>query len=187
MTGAAGLLESMRITPLLLAATITTGLMAGMFVTFAVAIMPGLARTDDLTFVTAFQAFDQAIVTPGFMAVFLGAVVLTAAAAALSRSHPSLRWIVAALVLYLVAVVVTIAINVPLNDGLKAAGDPQLIADLAAVREKFDEPLWNGWNVVRAITSTAAFGSLSWALVLRGRVPATPRPTPTLAGQRPAR
>ena len=41
--------------------------------------------------------------------------------------------VAAALVLYLVAVVITIAVNVPLNDAIKAAGDPGRIADLGRV------------------------------------------------------
>jgi uncharacterized membrane protein len=76
---------------------------------------------------------------------------------------------VAALVLYVVAFVVTIAVNVPLNDMLKAAGDPDSIADLAATRARFDEAKWTSWNLVRTWATVAAFGCLSWALVLFGR------------------
>ena len=65
--------------------------------------------------------------------------------------------------------VVTIGINVPLNDDIKAAGDPDRIADLAGVREQFDETKWARWNVARAVATTAAFGCLAWALVLNGR------------------
>ena len=39
----------------LIAATLTTGLMAGVFGIYSNAIMPGLRRTDDRTFVAAFQ------------------------------------------------------------------------------------------------------------------------------------
>lgn len=77
-----------------------------------------------------------------------------------------LPWIAAALALYLVAFVSTIVIRVPLNDGIKAAGDPDRIADLAAVRGRFNEARWRSWNLVRVVTSTTAFGLLAWALVL---------------------
>ncbi len=40
---------------------------------------------------------------------------------------------------------------------------------LAAVRERFDEARWVAWNVVRAVLSTAALGSLALALVQYGR------------------
>ena len=65
-------------------------------------------------------------------------------------------------------VVVTFAFHFPLNDELKNAGDPARIEDLAAVRDDFVTP-WVAWNIVRTLASTAAFGCLAWALVLRGR------------------
>ncbi len=48
-------------------------------------------------------------------------------------------WVITAFVLYLVVVIITVAVHVPLNDDIKAAGDPDRIADLAAVREQFHE------------------------------------------------
>jgi uncharacterized membrane protein len=161
----------------LLAATVTVGLMAGVFFIYANAIMPGLGRTDDRTFVGAFQSIDRAIINPLFLGTFLGALVLTGLAAALhlgGDGRSVLPWAVAALVLYLAVVVITLRVNVPLNDGIKAAGDPDRIADLAAVRERFDEARWVRWNLARAVATTAAFGCLAWALVLYGRIPASP-------------
>jgi uncharacterized membrane protein len=153
----------------LLAATISMGLMAGVFGLYAHTIMPGLGRTDDRTFVGAFQAIDRAIINPWFLGGgFLGALALTLAAAIAHLGQDALPWILAALVLYLATFAVTIAVNVPLNDGIKAAGDPDRI-DLAAVRARFDEARWRGWNLVRVVTTTAAFAALAWALVLYGR------------------
>jgi uncharacterized membrane protein len=153
----------------LMLATLAMGLMAGVFGLYAYAIMPGLGKTDARTFVGAFQAIDRAIINPLFMATFFGAAVLTAAAAALHLGDAAAPWIIAALVLYAAVFVITIAVNVPLNDAIKAAGDPDSISDLTAVRERFDEARWAGWNVVRAVASTAAFGCLLWALVEFGR------------------
>lgn len=45
----------------LVAATVANGLMAGLFAVFAYAVMPGLGRTDDRTFVGAFQSIDRAL------------------------------------------------------------------------------------------------------------------------------
>lgn len=153
----------------LLLATLTMGLMAGVFGLYAHAIMPGLGKTDARTFVGAFQAIDRAIINPLFMAAFFGALVLTAAAAAFNLGDAPAVWIIVALALYLAVFVITIAVNVPLNDAIKAAGDPDRISDLAGVRERFDEARWAGWNVVRAVACTAAFGCLMWALVEFGR------------------
>jgi uncharacterized membrane protein len=66
-----------------------------------------------------------------------------------------------------VAVAVTGAIHIPLNEDIKNAGDPARIENLAAVRDDFATP-WVAWNIVRTLALTAAFGCL--ALVLRGRM-----------------
>jgi len=137
------------------------GLMAGVFWLYAHAIMPGLRRTDDRTFVGAFQAIDRAIINPWFLPAFFGALLLTGLAAALHLSEGDvLPWTLAAFLLYLAVVAITVRVHLPRNDGIKAATDP----DLAAVRARFDEAGWARWNVVRALASTAALGCLAWAL-----------------------
>ena len=153
----------------LLVATIMTGLTAGVFGLYAHTIMRGLRGTDDRTFVGAFQAIDRAIVNPLFLVTFFGALVFTVIAAVAHRRGAALPWIVAAAVLYLVGAVITMVVNVPLNDAIKAAGDPDRIADLAAVRADFHEARWVAWNLVRTLTTTVAFGCLTWALVVGGR------------------
>jgi uncharacterized membrane protein len=156
----------------LVVATMATGLMAGVFGLYANAIMPGLRTTDDRTFVGAFQSIDEAITNPLFLTTFVGALVIIGVAALLhlgEGGRPVLPWTVAAFVLYLAVFLVTVRVNVPVNDEIKAAGDPDRIADLAAVRERFDETRWVRWNIVRTVMATAAFGCLTWALVLHGR------------------
>ena len=63
---------------LLMAATITMGIGAGVYLLYSFAIMPGLAKTDDRTFVGAFQQIDTAIVGP-FLLVFFIAPLASAA------------------------------------------------------------------------------------------------------------
>jgi uncharacterized membrane protein len=71
-------------------------------------------------------------------------------------------------VLYLAVVVITLAVNVPLNDAIEAAGQPDRIGNLGAVRQLFSETRWLAWTLVRTVTSTTAFASLAWALVVYG-------------------
>jgi uncharacterized membrane protein len=156
----------------LMGAVLTMGMAAGAFALYADAIMPGLRKTGDRTFVEAFQQLDRAIINPWFMIFgFGGALVLTAAAAVANRGTPAFPWIAVALGLYLVCVIVTVAVNVPLNDAIKAAGDPAHI-DVAQVRAQFGEARWAAWNLLRVATSVPAFGLLTWALVLCGRATA---------------
>jgi uncharacterized membrane protein len=155
----------------LLGATVTMGLMAGVFGIFANAIMRGLGHTDDRTFVSAFQSIDRAIINPLFMLTFLGALVLSGVAALTHRSGDAKQvvpWAAAAFVLYLSAFVITIAVHVPLNDAIKTAGAPNQMENVAAVRSAFHETRWVIWNAVRAVATTAAFSCLVWALVLNG-------------------
>ncbi|GAA3021346.1 DUF1772 domain-containing protein [Streptosporangium longisporum] len=156
----------------LVGATVTVGLTAGLFYAYACSVMPGLGRADDRTFVTAMQRINVAILNGWFGVCFAGAVPLIALAAVLhlrGDGRPVFPWIVAAFVLYAVMLGITFAVNVPLNNALDAAGDPDRVADLAAVRERF-EGAWVRWNVARTVACVAAFSCLAWALVLHGRI-----------------
>jgi uncharacterized membrane protein len=169
----AGVFELTRGTSLI-AATITMGLMAGLFFAWAQGVMTGLHRASDRTFVEALQQMNVAILNGWFALAFGGAALLTALAGVLylrADARSVLPWIVAAFVLYLLVLIITFVANVPLNNQLDAAGPVDRITDLAAVRARF-ETTWVRWNIVRAVLNTAAFGCLTWALILHGRVTA---------------
>jgi uncharacterized membrane protein len=160
----------------LVAATLTTGLTAGLLFAFACSVMPALSGADDATFVDVMQRVNVAIVNGWFLACFVGALVLGVLAAGLHlgrAGRPVLVWIVAALVFYLVALAVTGLVNVPLNDTLAATGDPRAaagaggITDLAAVRAHF-EGRWVAWHLVRTVAAAASLACLAGALLVSG-------------------
>jgi uncharacterized membrane protein len=151
----------------LLAATLSTGLMAGLFAAFAYSVMPGLARSSDHTLVEAMQRINEAIMNPVFMLPFVGSIPLLGMAIVLAwrtPGRPALGWLVAAFACYLIAFMVTSGANVPLNDQLARAGDPDHVRHLAATRSHFEQP-WVAWNVVRALLHTASFVCMIWALM----------------------
>ncbi len=149
---------------LVLAATVTVGLVAGLLSAFAYAVMPGLRRTGDASFVSSMRGINIAIINPVFGVVFGGAVVLTVAAVVATRHQPAVfRWVLAALVLHGLAVVVTLAFNVPLNDRLEAG-----TGSAASLRDAF-EGRWVVWNIVRSVASLGGFVSLVVATSLVGR------------------
>lgn len=159
----------------LIAATITTGLVAGLLYAFACAVMLGLHQADDRTFIDAMQRINVAILNGWFMVCFFGSLILIALAGVLyfrSSGGMIVWWISAALVLYIAVLGITMGINVPLNNELAAAGPIDRIVDPHAVRVHF-ETAWVRWNIVRAVAATAAFGCLTWALVLSGRISAS--------------
>ena len=170
----------------LLLATVTTGLTSGVFGDWAHTIMPGIGTTDDRTFVAVEQALDRAILNPLFLLTFFGALGFTGVAAVLHRrsgDRAVLRWVAPAFGLCLAAFVITMVVHEPLNVVIRNAGDPSRIADVAAVRDAFDETGWAAWHLVRTIATTAAFGCLAWALVLHGRVTAA-ADRPSVEGSR---
>ena len=148
------------------AAVIGMGLLAGLIFAFTVAVMPGLTAAHDRTLVDAMQEMAD---NPVFPLTFLVAPALAVVALVKARelgpeersagSSPASRSM-------RVTAVVTFGIHIPLNDDLVKEGDPAQIQTLAAVHDDFATP-WVARNIVRSLASTAAFGVLAWALVLR--------------------
>jgi uncharacterized membrane protein len=148
----------------LVLSVVTVGLMAGLYSAFAYAVMPALRRVDDKSFVATIQRINVAIVNPLFLLIFFGGLGFTVIAAVLYRDERMLWWIVAGAVLYGVTLVITVAFNIPLNNQIAAAGDPDRVSDLRAVREAFEDP-WVRWNLIRAVAGTAALAVLVAGLV----------------------
>ncbi|MFD4433834.1 DUF1772 domain-containing protein [Nocardia sp. NPDC058497] len=151
-------------------AVLSTGLIAGVFYAYAISVMPALARTGDRTLIDVMQKVNVVIINPWFMLGFLGTVGFTALAAVLSlgsEHRTTLIWLGIAVALNVIAFAVTVALNVPLNDALDAAGDPAAIIDTAAVRADY-EAAWVRWNILRAVLHTAAFLVLCGALFAAG-------------------
>jgi uncharacterized membrane protein len=156
---------------LLVVSTVLMGLIAGFFYAYACSVMLGLARVDDRAFIASMQAINATVKNWAFASSFFGVLLVTAVAAATHwrREHRRvLVWVVAALAVYATGFAVTMWISVPLNDQLAGAGDPGTIADPAAVRAAYED-VWNRWNLLRTLTSTAALGCLVGALITHGR------------------
>ena len=155
----------------LIVATLTSGLLAGVYYAYATSVLPALNQADNRAAVDVMQRINVVIVNPMFMLTFLGAPLVTVGALALvlgKDSRSLLVCVAAAAVLNIVATIVTFSLNIPLNDQLDAVGDPNQLGDPAAAWKDFYSS-WVNWNIVRAVLHTAAFGTLAWALVLLGR------------------
>jgi uncharacterized membrane protein len=143
----------------LVAALLTTGLMAGVYLAFAIAVLPGLARQDDRTFVAAMRGMNQAILNGWFAVVFAGPLLLGGVAVATRLpSYDGLGWSALALAAYGVTLGATAVVNVPLNSLLEATDSH------SEARTQF-EGRWVAWNVARTVACTAAFVAFTVALV----------------------
>ena len=157
-------------TALLISSTVATGLSAGLLYGFACAVMPGLKDVDDRAFVAVMQSVNRRILNGWFLATFVGAPVLTIGAAAtvfLGNGLEQRLAVGGAALLSVLSVAITGSVNVPLNNALDAAGGSSVISDATRLRARF-ERRWTRGNVARAAASTAAFGSLVWALANGG-------------------
>ena len=111
--GEAPVIDSLRVLSLL-AATLATGLMAGLYFAFSCAVMPGLASADDRTFVAAMQWINVRILNGWFAVAFGGSFVLTTVALLLHvppAGRGALPWVAAALVLNAATLVVTFRVK----------------------------------------------------------------------------
>lgn len=158
--------------PLLVASVLCTGLMAGLFFAYDISVMPGLAELDDAAYAAAMQRFNAAIDdSPLFGLVFLAALGLTVAAAIVAfrrkRRAVALPLTVAA-VCYLLALVLTVAVNLPLNADLSALGDPASAQNLHAVIDDF-KSVWVPANVFRTLLCVLSLGALCAALLRHGK------------------
>ncbi|WBA43594.1 DUF1772 domain-containing protein [Hymenobacter canadensis] len=141
------------------AATGTTGLIAGLFYGFSVAINPAFARLPDASYIAAMQNINLIIQNPVFGLSFFGAPLLLPAAALAYRrvGVRQFRFLAVASAVYLAGSFgVTILANIPLNEQLAAfplhtASDSQA----ADARMHFARP-WNRWHTVRTVASTIA-------------------------------
>ena len=150
----------------LVAATLLTGLMAGLYFAFSIAVLPGLRRCDDATFVVAMRSVNRRILNAPFGLAFVGAPLVILVAGALHLGGEATHvifWTLAAFLLYALTLGITFRVNVPLNDLLETGDE-----EAQGARAHF-ERRWRRWNHARTLLNTAALGCLAWALVLHGQ------------------
>jgi uncharacterized membrane protein len=146
-----------------LLAALGSGLIAGVFFIFSVAIMRALERVPGG--MAAMQSINVIIINPMFLGVFMGTAVLCLVLAVVSIvqwQSPGSAWLLAGCLLYLVGSIgLTMVFNVPMNNAL-ATADP---ASPEGQKVWADYLLnWTFWNHVRAIASLAASASFMMAL-----------------------
>lgn len=140
----------------LAAATILTGLSAGLLYGWRVSVIPGTRRTSSHAYVETMQVINRVILNPAFFLVFLGAPVAIAVATVVSfvdDANARAGLLAFAFVLYLTTTVG----NIPLNDQLEAFDASGATSDeINTARVGYEHP-WNRWHDVRTVSSASAF------------------------------
>ena len=148
----------------LLLGLLASALMAGFFYAYSVSVMRGLSATDPVAAALGMRSINALIRTPVFFLSFFGALVFPLVAALLARGRPVMLLALAGALAYgLGAFLVTVAVNVPLNDALAAATPT---ADNAAALWRDYAGPWTRWNHVRTLASMISFALLTAALVV---------------------
>ena len=141
-------------------------LVAGLVLTFAIIVMPGIKSLKDRDFLRAFVVMDRVIQNnhPVFMFVWLGsaAAVIVLAILAIWQLDGVSRVVAIVLsAIYILGVQLpTIIINIPLNTLLQSLDLESLNeTQLAEARMDF-ERRWNSWNLFRTVVATVVASGL---------------------------
>lgn len=172
--GADRLTGHMSISPYLVAtaaAAVTSAVVGGIFYAFSTFVMAGLDRAQPVEAIAAMRGVNaEAQANAPFLVMFVGSAVLAlgvGVAAAFRLSQPGAGYALAGALLTLVAFVVTMAFNVPLNDHLDAVDSAGLSAADATREWRAYLGPWTAWNHVR--TAAPLLGSVLMLVGLRGR------------------
>ncbi|WP_137702486.1 anthrone oxygenase family protein [Marimonas lutisalis] len=155
-----------------------SGAIFGFFYAWVCSTMWGLDAADPRIAIPAMQAMNASVRNIVFAPAFFGTpfvLLLTAAVAhAAGRSRPALL-LAAAGLLYLVGgMILTIGVNVPMNQALAQLATPESHAAAAEIWAGYS-PRWQVFNVIRTLVSGLVLLLSGWAILLLGRnAPLTP-------------
>jgi uncharacterized membrane protein len=159
---------------LVISSLVCSAACAGVAYVFATSVVPGLDRTDPVTAVTAMGGIiNEARLNPAFVLLFVLTAVLALVVGVLAGRRlrqPGSGYLLAGAVCALIAGMVALLFNVPLNDRLNALDAVALTPDDAAREwQAYVEP-WLLWNAVRCIAALAGavlFAVGLWRLARR--------------------
>ena len=138
----------------LLVTALASGLVAGLFYSYACSVNPGLGALSDANYLAAMQSINIAILNP----VFMGALVLLPVSTYQHFGTSRFYLLFGAALVYVIASFgVTMLGNVPLNEALaKINLDGASAQELAAHRLRFEAP-WNRLHTIRTYASILSF------------------------------
>ena len=137
--------------------TLFCSLVAGLVFTFAIIVMPGIRKLEDLAYLQSFKAMDRVIQDnqPVFLLVWLGSVVTMFISTALGLWQlgglDRIVLIVACLIFVLGVHLPTITINIPLNNRLQSLDLESMTTDELSRTKAAFEQRWLRWNSIRTI------------------------------------
>jgi uncharacterized membrane protein len=130
---------------------------AGMMYVFSTFVMRGLDRTGPVDAITAMRGINaEANSNPMFLLGYFGATILAlvvGVVAVIQLQQPGSWWVLVGAVFAILAAVITVVFNVPLNNRLDTVNPVGLSAADAAREWQAYFSAWTAWNHVRTVTS----------------------------------
>ena len=158
------IVENLRL-PLILLATIGSGLSAGIFYAFSTFVMQALAKQPTAQGIATMQAINITVINPWFMVAFfapaVAGILLSISLLFQWQQSIAVYWLTATLLYVIGTIGVTIAGNVPLNDAL-ATVTPDSVEGATLWTKYLTD--WTFWNHVR--TAAALLAATLYAIAL---------------------
>jgi uncharacterized membrane protein len=157
---------------LLLISSLLCALVTGFVFTYAVIVMPGLAKLGDREFIRAFQVTDGIIQDkqPVFMLVWFGSIisVIGTMLAALMADAGGVKWLaIATGAAYLLGVQgLTIFVHLPLNTQIQNVGTDEMDAKSLHEQRVLFEARWTHFNRIRTVIACVVSASFMAILSL---------------------
>jgi uncharacterized membrane protein len=141
-------------------AALASAAAGGMMYVFSTFVMRGLDRTEPVEAITAMRGMNvEANSNPAFLLGYFGAAILAIAVgivAVIQLRQPGSWVLLVGAVLGILAAIITMAFNVPLNNHLDALNPVGLSPTDAAREWQAYFTTWTNWNHVRTATSFIA-------------------------------
>ncbi|MHA6263764.1 anthrone oxygenase family protein [Arenibacterium sp. CAU 1754] len=144
---------------LALASLLFSGAIFGFFYAWVCSTMWGLDQADPRTAIAAMQAMNASVRNATFAPAFFGTpfVLLLTGLIARGAGHrgSALYFGLGGLVYLFGGMILTMAVNVPMNEALATVSVPQDIELARQIWQDYSQP-WQVWNQVRTVASGAA-------------------------------
>jgi len=134
---------------------ISFGLMAGIYFVFSNTIMKALSNVEENQAAQTMSQINSCILNPIFFLLFWGSAAGSCIVVFLSFHNDfSLAVLVGAVIFLIGSTVVTLVVNVPLNNRLQTA-----VLNSVSMLDVWPKYMnsWNSWNNVRTVSSGLAF------------------------------
>lgn len=144
---------------------------SGMMYVFSTFVMRGLDRTGPVEAITAMRGINVvANSAPAFLLAYFGATILALVVGVMATvqiGQPGSVWVLVGAVFGILAGIITMAFNVPLNNHLETVNPVGLsVADATREWQAYLST-WTAWNHVRAATSIIAAALMLFGLRCR--------------------